>query len=57
MYINNQSNRQGQDPMSIINKRLQDHGFLQDLHNDCGIFQMELDQFSELKDYVQSLMN
>lgn len=43
--------------MSIIKERLKDHGFLQDLHNDYNVCQMEPGQCNKLKNCVQTLMN
>lgn len=43
--------------MSIITKKLREHSFLKDLHDDCGVCEMKPDQHGELKNCNQSLMD
>lgn len=44
-------------PVEVIAKKLQEHDFLEDLHDDCLICETEPDDCNKLKSYVQELMN
>lgn len=43
---------EGKTQMMIVMKKLQDHGFLRDLYNNCRVCEMELDKYDKLKGYV-----
>lgn len=43
--------------MTVVVKKLQEHGFLEYLHNDCPICKEESDDCDKLKTCMQELMN
>lgn len=43
--------------MMVVMKKLQEHGFFKDLHNDCRVCKVEHGQCDELKSCVQILIS
>lgn len=43
--------------MAVVMKKLQENGFLEDLHNDCPICEAEPDDYDKSKSCMQEIMN
>lgn len=44
-------------PMSVVLKRLEQFGFLVGIHDDCAVYEYDLDNCNELRGCVQELMD